>query len=206
MKNILIADDHPLTLIGTKAFVESLGYQVLEICTNGVSAFSMIKVHNPHIAILDVNMPGMTGLEIAEKIHREKIRTRVILLTMHKEYSIYKKAEEYGVAGYVTKENAHAELKPCLEAVAQGRTYFSDGISQTLIMDGKPVAQDALAGLTLMERRILELIKAEKTSKQIADVFFVSEKLIEKHRTVLIEKLGLPKEKNILLKWVLQNL
>ena len=100
---ILLADDHPLTLQGTKNFVESLGYNVIDICTNGVSALNSIKLHSPDVAILDINMPGLDGLDVAKKVFENKLKTKIILLTMHKEMTIYNKAKEYNIYGYILK-------------------------------------------------------------------------------------------------------
>ncbi|MBP6756635.1 MAG: response regulator transcription factor, partial [Bacteroidia bacterium] len=108
---ILIADDHPFTLQGTKSFVESYGYKVIDTCSNGISAFNLITLHNPDVAILDINMPGQDGLDVAKKIQESKLKTKVILLTMHKEMTIFKKANEYGIYGYILKEHAHTELE-----------------------------------------------------------------------------------------------
>ncbi|WP_394757999.1 response regulator, partial [Flavobacterium sp.] len=91
---ILIADDHPFTLQGTKSFVESYGYKITDTCSNGVSALNLITLHQPDIAILDINMPGLDGLDVAKKVQESKIKTKIILLTMHKEMTIYKKATE----------------------------------------------------------------------------------------------------------------
>ena len=89
---ILIADDYPFTLQGTKSFVESYGYSVTDTCSNGTSALNLILLHLPDIAIFDINMPGLDGLEVAKKIQEARIKTKVILLTMHKEMTVYKKA------------------------------------------------------------------------------------------------------------------
>ena len=94
---IVIADDHPFTLRGTQSFIESYGYQVVAACANGVSALNMIQLRLPDIAILDINMPALDGLDVARKIQELKLRTKIILLTMHNEMTIYNKAKEYGV-------------------------------------------------------------------------------------------------------------
>lgn len=201
---ILLADDHPFTLQGTKSFVESYGYKVTDTCSNGVSALNLILLHLPDIAILDINMPGLDGLEVAKKVHEAKIITKVILLTMHKEMTIYKKAKEYNVYGYILKEYAHIELKICLTEVAKGNRYVSEYLEADLIVDDKTHLTQ-LAQLTIAERKIVTLIAQQKTSKQIAEILFLSIKTIEGHRTNIIEKLGLPKERNTLLVWALQN-
>jgi DNA-binding NarL/FixJ family response regulator len=201
---ILIADDHPFTLQGTKSFVESYGFKVTDTCSNGIAALNLIKLHQPDIAILDINMPGLDGLDVAQKVQENKLRTKIILLTMHKEMTIYTKAIEYGIYGYILKEQAQTELEKCLIEVVKGNKYFSKFIVNDLVNDHKN-SNDELAKLTLFERKIIELIAQQKTSKQIADLLFLSEKTVEGHRTNIIEKLGLPKEKNTLLKWALQR-
>ena len=201
---ILIADDHPFTLQGTKSFVESYGYKVTDTCSNGVSALNLITLHQPDIAILDINMPGLDGLDVAKKIQESKLKTKVILLTMHKEMTIFKKANEYGIYGYILKEHAQTELEKCLIEVAKGNKYVSEFLEDDLVVDNKKDNHE-LAKLTLSERKIVELIAQQKTSKQIAELLFLSEKTVEGHRSNIIEKLGLPKEKNTLLIWAIQH-
>ncbi|WP_310554545.1 response regulator transcription factor [Flavobacterium sp.] len=199
---ILIADDHPFTLQGTKSFVESYGYKVSDSCSNGISALNLIQLHTPEIAILDINMPGLDGLDVAKKVQESKLKTKIILLTMHKEMTIFKKASEYGIYGYILKEHAQTELEKCLLEVAKGNKYISQFLEDDLVVDSKN-GNDEIAKLTLSERKIIELITQQKTSKQIAELLFLSEKTVEGHRSNIIEKLGLPKEKNTLLKWAI---
>lgn len=201
---ILIADDHPFTLQGTKSFVESFGYKVLDTCSNGVSALNLIKLHLPDVAILDINMPGLDGLDVAKKVYENKLKTKVILLTMHKEMTIYKKAKQYNIYGYILKEHANSELEKCLSEVQNGNRYVSEYLEDDLIADNQKDLTE-LTQLTLAERKIVTLIAKQKTSKQIAEMLFLSEKTVEGHRTNIIEKLGLPKEKNTLLIWTIQH-
>jgi DNA-binding NarL/FixJ family response regulator len=203
---ILIADDHPFTLQGTKAFVESLGYTVSAICSNGITAFNLIVSHLPEISILDINMPGMDGLDVLEKVYKDRLRTKVILLTMHREMSIYKRANELGVYGYILKNYAEEELGICLKEVLQNRQYISPLITNELIMDKGQENLEATSNLTFTEKKILELIGQQKTSKQIAELLFIAEKTVEGHRRNIIEKLELPKEKNVLLHWAAKNI
>lgn len=202
---ILIADDHPFTLMGTKGFVESLGYKVEDICSNGITAYNLINTHQPNIAILDINMPGMDGLEVLEKVYRQKLKTKVILLTMHKEMTVFKKANQFAVSGYILKENAQEELQLCLEAVKKGNQYISKNLENDLLIDNSS-ENDGLNKLTFNEKKILELIAQQKTSKQIAEMLFISEKTVEGHRSNIITKLELPKEKNVLLIWASKHL
>jgi DNA-binding NarL/FixJ family response regulator len=199
---ILVADDHPLTLMGTKDFIESLGYEVEDICSNGIMAFNLIIAHKPQIAVLDINMPGLDGLEVLEKVFTQKLKTKVILLTMHKEMSVFNKANQYGLSGYILKEYAQEELEICLKEVSNGNQYVSRNLSNELTIDKNANHNSELLILTFAEKKIVELIAQHKTSRQIAELLFISEKTVEGHRTNIIQKLGLPKEKNTLLVWV----
>lgn len=200
---VLVADDHPFTLQGTKSYIESIGYEVLDICSNGVSALNLIKLHSPDVAILDINMPGLDGLDVSKKVFNNKLKTKVILLTMHKEITIYKISKQYNIYGYILKEHACTELEKCLIAIKNGNRYVSEYLQDDLIEDNQKKLTE-LTQLTLAERKIVTLIAEQKTSKQIAELLFLSEKTVERHRTNIIEKLGLPKEKNTLLKWAIQ--
>ncbi len=201
--NILIADDHPFTLQGTQGFVESYGHRVIATASNGLAALNLIQLRQPEIAILDINMPGMDGLDVARSTREMRLKTKVILLTMHNEMTLYNKAKEYGVYGYILKEYAQSELEKCLVEVEKGNAYVSDALIQDLVVTRD--TGDELSKLTFSERKIVELIARQKTTKQIAELLFLSEKTIEGHRSNIIEKLGLPKEKNTLLKWALKN-
>lgn len=208
---ILIADDHPLTLNGTKSYIESFGYKVTDTCSNGVAALNLIQLHHPDVAILDINMPGLDGLDVAKKVRELRLKTRIVLLTMHNEITLYRKSQEYGVCGYILKEHAQNELQQCLTDISLGREYVDHSLHAELKVNQRAQApgggaeDEELSKLTFSERKIVELIAQQKTSKQIAELLFLSEKTIEGHRSNIIEKLGLPKEKNVLLKWALQR-
>ncbi|CCG54559.1 Two-component system response regulatory protein, LuxR family [Flavobacterium indicum GPTSA100-9 = DSM 17447] len=201
---VIIADDHPLTLNGTKLFLESLKYRVVETAQNGVKALNLIHIHQPDVAIIDINMPGLDGLDILKAVKEQKLKTKIVLLTMHKESSIYQRALELGVDGYILKEFAIKELDTCLQNLNCGKKYLNTIIESDLIFDTNKM-EVGLEKLTVSERKVLELIANQKTSKQIAELLFISEKTVEGHRTKIIEKLALPKEKNALLKWLILN-
>lgn len=202
---ILIADDHPLTLQGTVSYVEKMGYRVVCSCSNGKAALNYIQLHTPDLAILDLNMPGLDGIEVAQKIFENKSQTKIVLLTMHNEISVLNKAKEYNIYGYILKDKAFPDLENCLKEIENGKKYFSTSMHHDFKLD-TTLSNDMLSSLTLSERKIIELIATQKTSKQIADLLFLSEKTVEGHRTKIIEKLGIPKEKNALLIWAIQNI
>lgn len=196
---LLIADDHPFTLTGIKSFIAALGYNVAYTCNNGITAYNMICMHLPTIAILDVNMPGMDGLEVLEKVSKDKVPVRIILLTIHNEVSIYNRAVELGVYGYLLKNFATDDMKICLQQVSRNVKYISNHLQDELIYNQN---NESTTQLTLAEKKVLQLIGEQKTSKQIAELLFIAEKTVEGHRRNIVHKLNLPKEKNILLRYV----
>lgn len=200
--NILLADDHPMILQGTKNFLESLGYTISDICSSGAVALHIIETKLPDIAILDINMPEMSGIEVTKQVQINKWPCKIILLTMHNEKSIYKKAMEYGAYGYLLKNSASSEIDDCLKTVAQNKYYTSPSLEFELTSNA---SDDCMAKLSVTERKIIEFISQQKNNKQIGELLFISERTIEWHRRNIIDKLGLPKEKNILLMWAMQT-
>ena len=178
---ILIADDHPLTLYGTKSYLESLSYHVDTICHNGITAWNMIEMRKPDIAILDINMPGMDGMEIAAKVKAERKTTKIILLTMHNDRGIYLKSLELGVYGYLLKNFSTEDLDTCIQKVSAGEKYFSPNLESQLQATNNQFTKD-VSCLSLTERKIVELIGQAKNSRQIATMLFISEKTVENHR------------------------
>ena len=199
---ILLADDHPMILQGTKTYLESLGYTIGDMCSSGEVALKLIETRNPDVAILDINMPEMSGIEVAKRVQKNKLPCKIILLTMHNEKSIYKKAMEYGVYGYLLKNTASAEIDNCLKSISENKKYVIPNIEDKLT---STIADDSMDKLSVTERKIIELISEQKNNKQIGELLFISERTIEWHRRNIIEKLNLPKEKNILLMWAIQN-
>jgi DNA-binding NarL/FixJ family response regulator len=204
MAKILIADDHPFILMGTKAYIEGLGHQICDLCSNGISAYNMILRHQPEIAVLDMSMPSMTGLEVAEKLKTDAPLVKIILLTMHKERSVYRKAQELGIQGYVLKEFATDVLEECIDAVLKGKTWTSEEILQLLQMD-RAEDVDEVKRLSFAEKKVAQLIAEQKSSKQIAEALFLAEKTVEHHRSNILKKLNLSAERNGLLLWAVQN-
>lgn len=200
---ILLADDHPLILHGTKSYLESIGYQITDVCSNGTSAFNLIKLIGHDLAILDISMAGMSGIEVARKVQESRLSCRIILLTMHNEREIYEKAQSYGIYGYLLKVFSSEELDTCIQTVMKGDRYLSPYLEKELVVSINE--NDLLNDLNVTEQKIIELIALQKTSKQIGDLLFISEKTVEWHRSNIIVKLGLPKEKNVLMKWAIQH-
>lgn len=204
MSRILIADDHPVVLFGTKTYLQQRGYNVISTCSNGLEAYNQIIAKQPDIALLDMSMPGLSGLEIVEKVQQAKVPVKTILLTMHNELSLFNRAKEIGVKGYLLKDFAMEEMEKCLEEVKRGNTYFSRHLEQSLTINNNGDGNPELSQLTFAEKKILELVAQQKSTREIAAMLFISEKTVETHRSHIIKKLNIPPGKNALLIWAMK--
>lgn len=199
---ILVADDHPLFLRGIVDFLHQLRYHNILMAKDGLSALQHILDHQPDIAILDIEMPYLTGLEVAIKAKEKGISTKFILISYQQDVMIVRMAEKLNVSAYILKEDSLSLLEKCLYAVKNGNTYFSSSIDT-----GQTAATSnpAIQHLTPTEKRILRLIAEDKTSKHIADEYGVSVRTIEKHRSNIIQKLDLPGSPTSLFNWAREH-
>ena len=202
-KTIITADDHPLLLKGLNDFLIEKKYKVIGSGNNGEEAYNLIIKENPDIAILDIQMPIMTGLEVAKKCKINNIKTKIILITFHKEKMLFQKANELNIFGYILKEFAIEEIETCIKSVNDGIPYFSPKIKDLLGIN--PYDDSYLNNLTPSEKKILKLIAKDKTNKEIASILFISHRTVEKHRSNIISKLNLEHKTNSLLLWAKDN-
>ncbi|NER12744.1 response regulator [Leptobacterium flavescens] len=197
--SIIIADDHPLLLKGLHDFLVEKKFNVIDSASDGNAAYNLILKHKPTIAILDIQMPRLSGLEVASKCKQSGLDTKVILITLHREKDLFYQAKDLNVFGYVLKEFAIEEIENCLASVLNNTPYFSPKITEFLNI--KENSDDALASLTPSEKKILKLIAQDKTNKEIAEFLFISVRTVEKHRSNIIAKLDLNPKTNSLLIW-----
>ncbi len=202
LASIVIADDHPLILKGLNDFLKEKNYNVLASAKNGNDALQAIKDLEPDIAVLDIRMPYLTGLEIAKLCNDLNLSTKIILITLEKDSATYKEARLLHIFGYLLKEFALVELENCISSVMDGKRYFSPELIQYLEVDEPPEMLDLL---TPAEKRVLRLIGQNKTAKEIGNLLFVSDRTIEKHKSHIIKKLELEPKGNSLALYAKEN-
>jgi DNA-binding NarL/FixJ family response regulator len=207
---VLIADDHEIFRLGlVKTIERDKNFSIIAQAGDGREALALIKEKRPDIAILDVSMPVMNGLDVGRVVYQEGLMTEVIFLTMYKDIAYFNAAMDIGARGYLLKDNASADLLTCLRAVIEGIHYISPTISHLLVERQKKaetLAQSVptLQQLSPTEHHILKLLADNLTSKEIADKLFVSVRTVENHRTHICQKLGI-KGHNRLLQFALEN-
>ena len=180
---------------GIRALLEKAGdIHVMGEASNGQEAIELTETFKPDVLIMDIMMPRMNGIQAAENIRDMKLPTHILLLSMYSDEGFVQQALQYGVKGYVLKSSVSDELLQAVRAVAAGKAYFSSPISEIVqsAVNSHSASQegDSFSTLSPREKEILQLIAEEHTSAEIANMLFITEKTVEKHRTKLMEKLN----------------
>jgi len=191
-KSILIVDDHPIFRRGLFEIIqETSEFHVIAEADNGEKALNALRGTMPEIAILDIALPVLSGLDILVKINHWGARPIVVLLTMYDDETYLRKALEFGALGYILKDNAESELIDCLHTVTAGKHYISPAISHVLAESSFTGKKDRLDQLTPTERKIFFLIADYKTNNDIAELLSISVRTAQNHRANICGKLGL---------------
>ena len=202
--SIVVADDHPMLLKGLNDELVNSGYSIIGQADNGIQALELILKLQPKIAFLDIDMPVLNGFEVIKMAREKGSETKFIILSFHKESYYLVQAKTFQIDGYLLKEDSFFEIERCIDEVMEGNVYFSKSIdSQPIIQASEELKRLNL--LTLSETKILKLIAQEVSNQDIADSLSISIRTVEKHRSNIIDKLGLKKENNVLTNWALVN-
>jgi len=209
--SVLIADDHPIFRNGIKVILK--GMNDIELCaeaSNGEEAYTFICSVFPDIAILDLDMPILNGIDVCRKVKEEGLSSKCIILTMHKEKHFFNEAMESGAMGYILKDHAEDELIRCINNVREGKKYVSDRIAEYLteIDTGREIDEGIRKNfqlLTATEKVIIRLVSQGKSSLEIASHLFISSNTVDNHRANMTKKLQL-EGKNSLLKFAIQHI
>jgi len=202
---LIIADDHPIFRKGLVEVLRST-FRIVAEAGDGIEAVDAIERLEPEIAILDIDMPRMNGLEVMKEIERRRLDVNVIVLTMYDEEKMFNKALDFGVRGYVLKESAVTDIRDSVAAVSEGKYYISPSISGFLVRRNRGMSHygTGLEELTQSERRIMRLISENKTSKDIAEELSISINTVENHRSHICRKLNITGN-NALLRFALEK-
>ncbi|HZN88647.1 MAG TPA: response regulator transcription factor [Thermoleophilaceae bacterium] len=193
MISIVIADDHGIVRSGLRMLIERQGdMEVVAEADDGVAALETTQALRPDVAVLDVSMPRMTGLQAAREIRAHVPDTRVLLLSMHDDERYFLEGLEAGAAGYVLKRAADTDLIDAVRTVACGRSFLSDDAQRALMdawLEGGLAEPDD--PLTPRELEVVKLIAEAYTNRQIAETLKLAEKTVESHRANVLSKLGM---------------
>ncbi len=207
---ILIADDHPIFRRGLCDVIETdPSLELVGQAANGEEALHCIAEIKPDIAILDVHMPRLTGLQAARRLRESESPVKLVLLTMYEDESLLNEALDLGINAYVLKENAAEDLIQAIRAVAEGKTFITASLTGALLRrrsDSEALHRErpGLQRLTPTEKRILRLIADDRTSKEIADLLGCAVRTVETHRQNMSQKLNLSGSHS-LLKFAYEN-
>ena len=193
MIRVLIADDHGIVRSGLSMLIaQQSDMDVTAEAENGLEAVEQALAERPDVAVLDVSMPGLTGIQAARQIRSYDESIHVLMLSMHEDEGYFLEALAAGASGYIPKRGADQELIDAIRTVAGGRPFFSSA-AQRALMD--QWAEDGLTEpadeLTPRELEVVKLIAEAYTNRQIADALQLSEKTVESHRSNLLAKLGM---------------
>jgi len=193
---ILIADDHKILREGLKSLLEKQpDFTIVAEAEDGLNAFDGVKKYKPDIAILDIGMPGLNGVEVTRRIRSEIAETKVIALSMHADRRFVMGVLEAGANGYLLKDSAFAELVTAVTAVATGKMYLSPSIAETVVKSSLEKLDRGQRGSSVLlsgrEREVLQMIAEGKSTKEIAFKLFVSTKTVETHRKQIMDKLNI---------------
>lgn len=194
---VLLADDHKLMRSGLRLLVEQQPeFRVVGEAGDGRQAVALAVELKPDVAVLDIGMPELNGIEAAHQITEQLPETAVVMLSMHSDESYVLRALKAGARGYLLKDSAEADLVQAILAVREGKSFFSPAVSQVLLEDylrklRKTGAEDSYELLSPREREILQLVAEGKSSKDVANLLNLSVYTVETHRANLMKKLNL---------------
>lgn len=204
---IIIADDHPVFRTGLRDIIETdRHFHIVEEAGDGEEALRHVRAHNPDALVLDIEMPRLDGLEVARQLHEEGSTVAILILTMHQNESIFNRAMDYGVTGYLLKDSAAADIVHALVAVISGKYFISAALTEQALEHARQELSvvNGFNELSRTELKILVRIAAANTSVQIADELNVSLRTVENHRSHIGQKLGL-RGSYSLLRYALEN-
>jgi two-component system response regulator NreC len=201
---VLLADDHSIVRRGLRGLLEEAGYSVVAEAGDGLEAVKLAEETRPDLAILDVGMPKLNGIEVAARLQKLDRAPGVIMLSMHADESYIIRALEAGARGYLLKTAADEDLLPAVKAVASGKPFFSPTVAGVLIEDyvrrlHSRGLTDSYHLLTDREKEVLQLLAEGRTNKEVATELNLGLSTVETHRANMMQKLNLHNTAEIVL-------
>jgi DNA-binding NarL/FixJ family response regulator len=187
----LLADDHVLVRQGLRSLLDREKIQVIAEASDGQEVIRLAEAHHPDVAVLDISMPILNGIDAARELARSCPKTKVILLTQHEEEQYLHEALESGVRGYVLKSQVVNDLVQAIRQVSRGGFYLSPGVSQAVVEAYRSRSERPSDPLSIRERQVLQLIAEGKSTKDVASLLGISVKTAESHRSRLMKKLDI---------------
>ena len=200
---VVLADDHHLVRQGLRVLLEAEGdFGVIGEEADGLKVVGLVERLRPNVLVLDVQMPGLNGLEITRQIVQRGLRTRVVILSMHANETYVLEALRQGAAGYVLKDATPAEVVEAVREVGAGRRYLSRALSEHAIeaytQKAQAGASDPYESLTTREREVLQVIAESSSVSEVAARLGISPRTVETHRENLMRKLGLQSQTDLI--------
>lgn len=194
MRRIVLADDHQLVRAGLRSLLEKEpGFEIVAEASDGLEAVNLVTRLTPDLAILDIGMPNLNGIEATRQIRAEVPQTKVLALSMHASAQYVSRMFEAGASGYILKDSAYEELLQAVRTVMVGRIYLGKDITGVVIEDyvrrTAAAPQVTETRLTPREREIAQMLAEGRSTKEIAGKLVVSVKTVETHRQHIMEKL-----------------
>lgn len=199
MIHVLIADDHKMFVDGIDSILKNEeDITVVDRCYDGPSIFKVLDQHPIDVILLDVNLPGMNGIEVAERLVKSHPQIKILALSMYNEESFVSEILRKGAMGYILKNTGRTELVDGIRTVMTGTSYFSKDVTQTIMKslmksrkgESEKKKSHFIPKLSRREKEVLKLIVSEHTTQEIADKIHISQKTVESHRANLLSKLN----------------
>lgn len=192
---VMLVDDHVLMRGGIRALLEKLDWvRIVAEASDGREALTLMKTHQPDVVLADITMPGMNGLELADRARKSCPKARLVILSMHRNEEYVLHALRAGASGYLLKDVTINELEIALKAVSRGETYLCPAMSKVVVSDYVRRLEEQpalLERLTPRQREVLQLIAEGMTTKEIAEELNVATKTVDTLRTQLMQQLDI---------------
>lgn len=205
MIKIILADDHKMILDGFKSILEREDdIEIVEEALNGKQVLDILKREDVDVAVLDISMPGLDGIETTREIKKKYPEVKVLVLTMHDQEKFIQELIEEGVYGYIVKNKGINTLVDAVKQIYDGKRYFGDGILEKYLKTREKKYLNGITPLTKREKEVLSLIGEGLSTREISDSLHIAHSTVETHRRNLIDKLGVRGTKE-LIRYALKN-